>query len=446
MAGDLESLGRVAAHIGDLYAQEDVPEQGIRLLQPMAASLASGGPSSGGAALYLALTELFYRSGRYSERLEAADRAVEEARALRDRRLLAAALAARGSTLQLLARLEESLQAFEEALHLIEGSGDLDGPGADLAADRSRREPGASIAYLEPWLLRYEPALILSDAAGALHAKGRFRDAIHLADRAVGLAERLDDPRHRTWTLGIRSLSLFLIGDWEQAWADIERGVAISRQFQLSSRFAGTVVFRGWLHLGLGAWEEATRDLGEAIALGERSGYLQMLRLAHGALAEIEIRRGRPADARVRLLPLLDRPGLEEEDVTQLLPVLAWAHLELGELGEADAVVRQAIRRARTEGSPLLLADALRVQGLIAIRQGWWEEAERALDEGLALARSMPYPYAEARLLYLDGLFRTHQGEGGPARERLEAARAIFRRLGARKDIEHTEQLVSTLS
>jgi hypothetical protein len=37
------------------------------------------------------------------------------------------------------------------------------------------------------------------------------------------------------------------------------------------------------------------------------------------------------------------------------------------------------------------------------------------------------------------------KGEPELARERLEAALAIFRRLGARKDVERAEQMLSTL-
>ena len=62
-----------------------------------------------------------------------------------------------------------------------------------------------------------------------------------------------------------------------------------------------------------------------------------------------------------------------------------------------------------------------------------------------ALARGMPYPYAEARLLHVYGLLHAEQGEPEPARERQEAALAIFRRLGARKDIERVEQDIAAL-
>ena len=125
-AGALEHLGQVAAHIGDLYAQADASEAGIQLLQPLVPVLEAGGPSAGLAAIHLALSDLFYRSGRYTERLEATERAAAVARALQDDRLLAAAEAARGSTLQIFGRLNEGLLALQEAMRLMEACGDLD--------------------------------------------------------------------------------------------------------------------------------------------------------------------------------------------------------------------------------------------------------------------------------------------------------------------------------
>ena len=58
----------------------------------------------------------------------------------------------------------------------------------------------------------------------------------------------------------------------------------------------------------------------------------------------------------------------------------------------------------------------------------------------------MPYPYAEARLVHLDGLLHGQQGEPEAARKRLEAALATYRRLRARKDVERVEQALAALS
>ena len=99
----------------------------------------------------------------------------------------------------------------------------------------------------------------------------------------------------------------------------------------------------------------------------------------------------------------------------------------------------------RPENARTYLVDALRVQALVATRQRQWEEAECALGEGLAMARSIHYPYAEGRLLHVYGQMHAQKGEPGPARERLEAALAIFRRLGARKDAERAKQAIVDL-
>jgi hypothetical protein len=93
----------------------------------------------------------------------------------------------------------------------------------------------------------------------------------------------------------------------------------------------------------------------------------------------------------------------------------------------------------------LAWVNALRVQAMVRICQEHWDEAEQALEEGLALAQSMPYPYGQARLLQVYGEMHVKRGEPQPARERLEAALAIFRRLGARKDIERVEQMLAGL-
>jgi hypothetical protein len=162
-------------------------------------------------------------------------------------------------------------------------------------------------------------------------------------------------------------------------------------------------------------------------------------------VAEVDVLEGRPAAAGARLAPLLDRDGLEDCDVTALLPVLAWAHLEHGQVAQATAVVGQALRRTRPEEMRLVLVEALRVEAMIAICQKRWAAAGHSLEEGVALARSMPYPYAEARLLHVYGRLHLQKGEPEAARERLAAARALFGRLGARTDLDLTEQALTTL-
>jgi hypothetical protein len=118
----------------------------------------------------------------------------------------------------------------------------------------------------------------------------------------------------------------------------------------------------------------------------------------------------------------------------------------LGDVGAADQVVARAIAGARDEQARLLLTEALQVQAMVRIKQGRWDEAERALEEGLSLARGMPYPYAEARLLHVCGALHLQKREPEPGRQRLEEALAILRRLGALRDAERVAQAVVDLA
>ena len=89
--------------------------------------------------------------------------------------------------------------------------------------------------------------------------------------------------------------------------------------------------------------------------------------------------------------------------------------------------------------------EASRVRAKILALQGRWEEVTLALDEALSRARSMPYPYAEAKLSCEYGMLHLREKEPAKARERLLAALEIFGRLGAKKDAEQTRRALQEL-
>jgi ATP/maltotriose-dependent transcriptional regulator MalT len=194
------------------------------------------------------------------------------------------------------------------------------------------------------------------------------------------------------------------------------------------------------LHLAAGDWAAASPYLEEAIQRAVKARP-EIQRL----LVERDLLEGQAAAALARLTPLCAGVERGEQPHPKLAALRAWAHVELGEMGQAAAIVAPAITHARVEGDRLTLVDALRVQAMVAMRQRHWAEAASALEEALALARGMPYPYAEARLLHVYGEMHVAKGESAQAREQLEAALAIFRRLGARKAVERVEQALYAL-
>jgi hypothetical protein len=96
---------------------------------------------------------------------------------------------------------------------------------------------------------------------------------------------------------------------------------------------------------------------------------------------------------------------------------------------------------AKAQGNRLALVELSRVRGMVLARQRRWDETEHAFEEAVSVARSVRYPYAEARSLYEWGSMQA----GRPETEqgRLEQAAEIFRRLGSRPYLELAQKALA---
>jgi tetratricopeptide (TPR) repeat protein len=416
--GDTESLGRVTALIGVAHGRQGAGDEGVHRLLPVVALLETCGPSSALTTLYNALALLLIHVGRYGEGLAAAERAAELAGVVGETLLLARAHYQRSVALRYVEPDGDvkAERVLEEAVQLAEAAGDLE--------------------TLSDVLLGTTVILLL---------RGEFERSRVGIERALIVAERLGDPLRAAWLVGTRGHIATYAGRWGQARRDIEQSIVRAREvgahWQLSAHFCAL----GQLCVVEGAWEEAAQHLEEAVALAGRFSIANSDGWAQRLLAELDLLGQRPTAAYARLIVLLDGPRRDEHDIAFLLPSLAWMHLQLGATAEASTVVTQAVAQARGAQNMLALADALRVQALVATEQARWEEATGALNEGLALTRRIRYPYAEARLLEAEGLLHGHKGEPAWARGQLAAALVIFRQLGARKHVEQAEQALAAL-
>jgi tetratricopeptide (TPR) repeat protein len=417
-AGDRANLARTLAQIGEVHALWGTYVEGLAHLRRWLEPLEAGGPTSGLAALYAEVSALHYMDSQFEEALTAAERGVALAQALGDEQVLADAQTCRGCALTRLGRRTEARAALAEAIRLGEAT--------------------------RAWTL----PVALQDLARITFYAGDFAACRRLMDRAVEVAEQRGDPYELVAVLTGRGLMAFYRGDWAEARTDLDRGLALSRRAGTLAISAFPPLFMAPFSLATGDWAEAARVIEESLALPERVKHPLAVELAQGLLAEIDLLEGRPESARARVLSLSQdayRGVLEEVAPHGCGPLLAQALLELGDLTEAERVVAETMARARAERQPLTLVEALRVAALVAVRQGRLDDAEQDLHEALPLAHALPYPYAEGRLLHDFGQLHIQKAEREPAQERLEAALAIFRRLGARKDSERTEQLLATL-
>ncbi|HEX8918947.1 MAG TPA: tetratricopeptide repeat protein, partial [Chloroflexota bacterium] len=394
---DLDGAGRAAALLGRAYDRKGASQEGLSQVEPLVELLTWSGPSPTLAELYLTLAILFTSLGRYDDMLIAAERSAEIAEAVGDERVKARALERRGSALSFLGRNAESIPALEEVIPMLERIGDLD---------------GLQVA--------------LGNMGEDYRLAGELEEARRYNEQAVEVSERVGNPAHIAFLLTNLAQILLTLGQWEEAGEYLERASQVLLTHSSASSFATYIPgMKGQLRLAQGEWHEAEPDLMQALRLAEASGDRQALEMIHSSLAELEILRGQPDAAVARLEPLAGQEGAFRVIIES---TLGWAYLELTDVDRAAELAAGAVRRGREQEETLALVDSLRILGMVLQRQGQASEALDVFEEGLALARKLPYPYAEARILERLG--------------RLEEAFEIFQRLGAAKDVARTEPVL----
>ncbi|PWT70159.1 MAG: hypothetical protein C5B60_12545, partial [Chloroflexi bacterium] len=284
---------------------------------------------------------------------------------------------------------------------------------------------------------------VLSYAGNSYLMQGAFDLAMQRTEEALTAAERLDDPELIAFMQFRRGRIAFYRGEWDGARADIERAAGAISRGKTTWWTSIVLVGLGEFCLFTGQWDRAAACVAKGLARAERSADLHALRWAHHVLAEREVMEGQAQQARAQLEPLLDRVGQQEREVTELLPLLAQAYLELGDVGKASALAANSVTRATAANMRLVLADALQVKASVALWQRRWDTARDMLEDALALSRAIPYPYAEAKGLYTYGLLHQLKGELQQAAERLTAARTILNRLGERFYAQYVERALA---
>ena len=368
-------------------------------------------PEATRMVLYLAYAYYFcITSRRPNERLVVTMRAVELARRLHDGDLLARALEARSMALFMCKRRPEAVAVVHEAVALCEASNNL----------------GLMIQLLGVMVQVH------------VH-RGEFADGSIYNERCFELAETVGDRYEAAGAVSRRAWLAKYTGGWKDAKANLARSVQIAPEL---AHDPWAICMRAELCLVMGDWVEARAYLDLAVAQAVSLNYVPAHVCIQGFLAELDALENRPAAALARALAAI------EQDQGEYTPILlTWAaisHLQLGDLDAAKTAADQAVHGASEAEDRLAIPDALRVKALVAIERGEWSSAGQALEEGLALTRSIGSVYAEARLLHTLGLMHARRGDAEPGTARLEEARVLFQRLGARMDAEQVTRDLRT--
>ncbi len=229
-------------------------------------------------------------------------------------------------------------------------------------------------------------ANVLVNLAEMLTWKGDLAAAVARADEALSLSRDLVYRVVESSALRSRAIPTIAMGDTARARLDLEHGLAIARELGITEE---EVPMR--FHLGRCAMMDGDPATAETHLIAARAAAIKADPESFGPaiealLADALARQGHEEEARRVLAGARDELGrLHAPRRTELLLLVAQAHVALGELDEAVDTARVA---ARTADSFHFRTWALRAWSLLA-HHAPADEAARARATGAALAREL---------------------------------------------------------
>jgi len=244
-------------------------------------------------------------------------------------------------------------------------------------------------------------ARVTERLAEALHASGRWRDAMALCGAEVA---RTVDPLARS---RLRRRTALALGDVEGRFAE-----ALEMLDAAEGDLTGASGADAGRELGLVAAARAQAHY-------YRSEYEQTIATGERAIAS------------------LDGAAGAERDLVDVQERVAAAHQRLGHLEQTERIFREAGARARALGDALLEARVGDQLALALIHRGQLSEARDLLLSALAEYRLARAPKFEGRALVNLGWVNTQLGAFATARDAYDEAIAHSEVLGARYTVMH---------
>jgi tetratricopeptide (TPR) repeat protein len=403
--------------MGWCHFEQGTPEEGISRLEEIIGRAEAASLSACLAALYSAISNLYYLSGRYRDQLAASERAVALSWVVGDDRLRGQAEVRRGMALVTLGRLEEGIKAYQTAIPLAEAAQDID----TLYRAYSNMNMG-------------------------LNHSGRAEAARETEQRLNALGQRIGNPAYTATLTSVEGWHLWMSGDW----------IAARHKFELALRmFRSTTSQRVALipRVGLaildeleGHVDEGVRELESVLEEGRRTGNVEITSEAEVWLCWAYIARGQIDRAIQRLQVKIDLSVEQGVKGLGARNFLVYALCELGEYERAVVVGASVVEDAGDVGSPFTQSLGKIFYGRALGGVGRFEESSHVLEEGIHLAHDMPFAYAEGLGEFEYGRMLHLQDENAIACEHLGVAGGIFARLGAKRELDRTNTFLSALS
>ena len=191
----------------------------------------------------------------------------------------------------------------------------------------------------------------------------------------------------------------------------------------------------GMMAMWLGEIELADQHLAAAFPISEQADFPLGISMGHFSYGVNQINRGRDREAYGHLIQAAEM--FDEADwgwqKTNTLVHLANAALGLGQIGQSEKWLREAMPLAESIGDPWQIAFCYNNFGEIARAQGDYERARGYYERAEAMYREADALGDHARLVHTLGYMALHDGDKARAEELFHESLAAFRKLGNKR-------------
>jgi transcriptional regulator with XRE-family HTH domain/tetratricopeptide (TPR) repeat protein len=399
---ELAHAAKATAKRAVLSAEIGRQREGLALLTPwFAPALFTQLSVADQGYLLMMRTNLLWCCGDYVTGLEVANEMLALAQRVQDPALLCRATWHQGRQLMMRGDVKTAIDYFTAALPQIENTPDLN-----------------IIIYLHD-SLQYACSLQGQRAAADTHL-----------DKALAIAQQMNNDLMRASLFTTRGMSAFERGNWSAAQQDYAAALPTYRQLGMPWGSAYPLFALGYLYVTQGEPEAGWALLREAVDLAQLYEMHDAMISIQGIFAENDLLTGHPELVIERLGSLWQRYGQHDLDMLTNLPILAHAYIAAGKDAQAKEIVTVLATVSQEQGLRQLIAESLTLQAMLLARAGQWQEAEATFAAAFAELQIVPYPYTEAKAYYFAGQVYHDGGREAQAQLMFVAAMDRFRQLG----------------
>ena len=291
-------------------------------------------------------------------------------------------------------------------------------------------------------------ASIYNRLAGVAMSLGDWNQAARYLRRSISIRETIGD------LVGLASSSNNLgyleieMGEFDNALENLTRNHGLVKRLGQVEGIAIALNNLGWLHILRGEPDEANQALSQALEVARQIGYSSLIREVLKNIGELHLSQGHWEQARQVLVDVV--PSFEElganDQLLYVYRLLGEAALGMGGLADALGWSLKLDDLAAKLGADAMQTlqggEMLRFQGMLAIQQQNWADAETALRASEAVFQKLHSQLYLGKTIYQFGRLALAQGDLAQAQAHFSESNRIFTNIGARLEAKQAEQAV----